>query len=279
MYPKWMRALLLYFDLWGFFTQFNQSQRFDRLIFVLHIILASVTTFVFVQFLSRTFGDKLGTINDHIKYCAILVVYWLSLLELFSKRKAHRRFWISLENIDKQFCCHQNLRFRTYILKISLYFTLFVLMYVNYFNVLFSKGNSDLYYFWFCYTYIGLYLKSQFFCYLLHLEFVINELKIIDREVNDMLDAYGNGHRKTRKVFLRRFHRNRFKWIRKFYETIYDMCDSINGVFGWSNAAIVLFSFLLMVTEFNWFYWKMYNQFQNDAVGEDTGPLWHICKF
>lgn len=263
-----MKALLLYFDLCGFSTQFVQSHKFDRLIFIVHIILVTVTTVMIGKFLIRPVDDKLGTINDSIKFFTILIMYWLSILELYSKRNIHRKFWGRLQEIDKKNCCHKNLHFRAYILKISIYFMLYMSMYLNYLKILFSTDNSDLYYFWFCYTYIGLIRQNRFFYYLFHLEFVLNELKIINREVSEMLSVCKNGKLKHKNVFLRKFHHNRFKWIREFYESIFDMCDVINAIFGWSNAVAILLSFILIITEYNWFYWKIFNKFQYNTMGD-----------
>lgn len=231
MYPKWTRALLMYFNFCGFFTQFDRFHRFDQLIFVLNIILASVTTLIIVKFLCRSIGDQLGTVNDSLKLCALLILYWLSILELFSKRKTQRQFWDCLQRIDKEFCCHQNLRFRAYLLKISIYFSLFVSMFINYFSILFSKDKSEMYYFWFCFFCVAWFRLNQFSYYLFHLEFVLNELKMINREVDKILEVC---KLKNAKVFLKEFNRSRLKWIREFYGTIHEMCDVINAVFGWS---------------------------------------------
>lgn len=115
MYPRCITYLLLYFDLWGFSTHFQTSQltRY-RFIFAFHIIVASISTFWFVQFMRRPNNDQLGTFNDTFKLTGVLSVYWLSILELNFKQQIQRRFWIIVRKIDKEFCSHKNLRFRSY---------------------------------------------------------------------------------------------------------------------------------------------------------------------
>lgn len=101
------------------------------------------------------------------------------------------------------------------------------------------------------------------------MELIKNELKMIDCEANEILCACKNGKMKRAKYFMKKFHRNRLKWVREFYSSIYDMCDILNGVFAWSNVFAILISFQLILTDFNWFYWKMFNNFRVDIFGND----------
>lgn len=258
MYPMWMKILLFYFDLWGFCTRFKSSSKIrrvtERIIFIFHLISVTTATLIILNFLRRPIGDKLGTVNDSMKLGAILLVYWWTILELNLKRKIQQRFWDIFFNIDTNFCCSCRLNFKSYVSKIPIFLTIFLLLYVRYFIRLFTLNKSGLYFFWFCYTFTNLFCKNQFFYYLFFLEFIKNELEMVDFEISEILCACKNGEMKRAKYFVKKFHRNRLKWVRQFYGSIYDLCDVLNSVFGWSNVSAILISFLLILADFNWLF-------------------------
>lgn len=141
MYPKWMTRLLLYFNLWGLSTHFHKSHRNRyHLIFAIHFGAAAISTFVVQQFFQRPNYDQLGTFNDILKTNGVLFVYWISILELNSKQQTQRKFWNIVQKIDNEFRDQQHLQFRVYITKMIIYFTIFVLMFANYFIKLFQSN-------------------------------------------------------------------------------------------------------------------------------------------
>lgn len=269
-----MKALFVYFDLWGFSTQFRQSlnhPKIVRTIFIVHIILAMITTLAVLKFVNRPNNDKLSSINDSIKLTAIVLVYWLSVIELYLKKETQRKFWTIVQNIDEYFCCHRHFHVKIYILKLTVYFILTIIMFLNFLKRLILTKKSQLFYywFWFWYAFVELFRINQLFYYLFFLEFIKNELKMINNETNEMMCAYKNGNLKKTKFFVRKFHQHRLKWFREFYSSIYDLCTIINTVFGWSNLAAIIISFQLILTNFNWFYWKIFNQFHIDVIGNN----------
>lgn len=279
MYPTCMTKLFLYFDLWGFSTQFrSKHQKFYRIIFIVHIVSAMVTTIVTIRFLNRPNNDKLGSVNDTIKMISIVLVYWLSILELHSKQESQRKFWEIVQNIDEHFCCHQHFRINTYILKLMVYVALVLAMYLNYLKRIIVANKRELFHFEFWYTFIGLFRINQLFYYLFFLEFIKNELKMINHEANEMMCDSKNGNLKNANNFLYKFQQHRLKWFRKFYGSIYDLCTIINAVFGWSNLAAIIISFQLILTDFNWFYWKIFNQFHVDVIGKTTLNTITLCS-
>lgn len=269
MHPRWINCLLFYFDLWGFCTQFGKSslhQNFDRVVFILHIILASVCSISVTMYLRTFAADKLGTYNDSLKLCGILVVYWLSIFESYIQRHSQRTFWDIIHEIDKQFCSHRNLYFKTYLCKIILYYIISILMHLNYAYRLIIAKQSELYFFWFCYTIILLFYTNRLFYYLFFLEFIEHELNVINREIGQLLISY-KSYGVTRTSFTKSFHRNRFKWIRKYFVSVHDMFSIINSVFGWSNVANILLPFLIFLADINWFYWRIFNKYRVDLIG------------
>lgn len=110
--------------------------------------------------------------------------------------------------------------------------------------------------------------RKYMFYYLFFLEFIKHQLKMIDYETNVMMDIGRKSNLKagiTSRIFLRK----RLKWIRNYFDATYDLCDATNEIFGWSNAVAICISFSHIVADIFWFYWKILNKYNIDAIGND----------
>lgn len=237
------------------------------IISIIHLFFISFATYVILRFLMRPIGDKLGTVNDSLKLGAILFLYWISIIEFYFKQQIQRKFWRIAQNIDRQFCSRSLLSFKLYILKITIFLLLCIVLFQNYFVRLITLNRRGLYFFWFCYMCVSLYRGNLIFYYLFYLEFINKQLKMICYEIREISCACKNGHLQNDKFFLKNFHRNRFKWFRKFYSSVYDLCDIVNSVFSLLSTLAVIFSFLLLLADFNWLYWKLFNKSSIDKLG------------
>lgn len=263
MYPNWMLNLLFYFDLWGFCTQFKRSSnqpKFDRLIFIFHIIFASIATSFISKYLNRPNNDTLGNINDVLKFTDLLLVYWLSIFELYINRRVQWQFWCIVHYIDRRFCSLQRFDLGHYPLKIKIYFALTVLNNCIYCNRIFSTVQADFLYLCLCYILITWIYQNRLFYYLFYLEWIKQELKRVNWEAHEIVATYESSLLKTRNGFMKIFHRNRFKWLRQYYGSTYDLSDEMNIIFGWSNVITLLVSVHLILADANWFYYKLFNQ-------------------
>lgn len=270
-----MRSLLLYFNLLGFFTRIKRyphQRQMDILILVVHSVVASFATYFIWLYLTRPVKDTLGTFNDILKFAVLLNSYYLSIFELYFNRHIQQHFWTLFTCVDQHFCSHQRFYLRNYLFQMKIYFAAAILSYIIYFNRLFANSRDKFLDFWFVYTYVVLIYQNRSFYYMFFMEVISYELQIIDRELNEMLFYCGrfhSGYKKTKKIFLEKFHRNRFKWIRQYYATIYEMNCTINEVFGWSNVAAILLSFHLILADINWFYWKLLNKYEFSILGNE----------
>lgn len=269
MYPRWMLNLLFYFDLWGFCTQIKRSPnqlKFDRSMLTLHIIFASISTLLISKYLSRPGDDKLGMVNDIMKFTVLLLVYWLSIFELYSKRRIQRQFWCIVHYIDKRFCSLQRFNLGYYPMKIEIYFTLTIFIHSIFFKQLLSSTRIKFLYFWITYILIVWIYQNRAFYYLFYLEWIKNELKIVNHEAHEIVATY------QKKILIKRlriFQRNRFKWLRQYYGSTYDLSDALNIIFGWSNVVTILVSVHLILADLNWFYWKNYNKHNPSIIRKE----------
>lgn len=278
MFLPWMSKLLLYFDLWGLFTQFNRlfkQSKFSRLIFILHIFLVSASSYLICKYLLRPVSDKLGTVNDVLKHIVLLFSYWLSIFELYLKRRTQNRFWHHVQHIDRHFCSHQRFSLANYMFNLKVYFCISAISYIGFLQRIISTIGLEFIYFWFPCVFVVLGFQNRSFYYLFYLEFVKHELKMIDHEISEIVNAYENVKFNARNVLTMKFHRNRFKWTRQYFESVHSLCGILNSVFGWSNVANILLSFHFVLTDINWLYWKILNAYQFSILGK---TLWHISK-
>lgn len=258
MCPKWMSKLLFYFDIFGFCTQFNKiknQSKVYRIIFIIHVLLATASSFIIWAYLKRSTADKLGAINDAFKLCLTPVVYWLSICEHYSKQQMQTKFWNIIQQMHEKSHAHHKPRFRAYVLVISTYSLLYVLMYFNYLFRIFTDYKLAFMLLWSSFTFVGLFRINQFFYYLLCLEFLKTELEMIELNIEGILNECNSS--------------DCFKLIRQFYDSIYDLKEIVNSVFGWSNVAAIVVSFQLVLAEINWFYWRIFNNFSSDGIGND----------
>lgn len=224
IYPRWMLNLLFYFDLWGFCTQFKRSPKqrnFHRLILATHTIVASVATSLIAKYMQRLDGDlSLRAVNDVLKFTVLLLVYWLSIFELYSKRYTQRKFWYIVHYIDKRFCSLQRFDLGKYPSKLQIYFLLSLFVYCIDFKQLFSVEFVS---FWLCYLFVVWIYQNRSFYYLFYLEWIKQELKHVVHEANEIVYIYQTSTFQTKNYAMEQFHRNRFKWLRQYFGSIYDL--------------------------------------------------------
>lgn len=149
----------------------------------------------------------------------------------------------------------------------KIYFAVSGLAYGLFLERLISESGSKYLYFWCSYIIIVLAYQTLSFYYLFYLEFIHHELCSIDFEIRQLLvDCNAKNWIKT-KQFIKRFHCTRLKWIRGYYGLIYNLSETMNSVFGWSNVVTLLLSFEFVLTEINWFYWKLLNKYELRVMG------------
>lgn len=273
MYPTWLRKLLFYFDLWGFCTQFKphpKQQKIDFFILFVHIVLALISTILIFTYLTRPIDDTLGTLNDTLKFTVLLVSYWLSIFELYFNKKILQNYWKLFEFMDHRFSSHQQFLLGNYLFKMKIYFVVSMSANCVYFQRLISNSGIKFLYFWISYVFVVLFYQNRSFYYLFFLEIVSYELNQIDREINQILsdcDNLNNKFIRKKRIFIEEFCHNRFKWIRNYYQSIYDLNGIINKIFGWSNVVTILLSFHLVLADVNWFYWKLLNKYEFSILG------------
>lgn len=269
MFPRWLNKLMWYFDLWGLPTEFHvtsNDHRIIRLATAFQYLLGFVITISLIIYLQRPIDDPLGTLNDVVKHGGIVIVYWLALIELSTKKSIRQKFWQTLHGIDCSYCCHRDFSLRNYIIRFNFCLLFYTISFLIYLQGLVSQTGTDFLYFWFSHFISSILYFNRVFFYLFYLELIIYELCNVECEVKQLVEMYrktenelsvtGGKYRK----FSQDIERKRFVRIREYFRSICIMCNCLNEFLTYSNAAMILFSFQFIVTDVLWMYWKLYNK-------------------
>lgn len=266
MYPRWLNILLYYFDIWGLSTEFRVNQPYRRIIWfasIIHWVLGLIVTILLIVYLQRPVNDPLGTINDVIKHAGTLIVFWSTLIELKTKLSVRRNFWNIFNKIDSLFCSHRCFKLPDYLNKLRFCFSTFAIACLVYLQQIISNTGTQYVYFWFThFTLITLYINRVFY-YLFYLELIKYELRMIENEIKEVVRVYRNKRRRFangKDVLFIKFENKRFKWIREYFQSSYDMCHVFNHALQISNVVAIPLPFLLIITDVIWLYWKLFNK-------------------
>lgn len=225
----------------------------------MHLILVISCILAVVYSPSKMYNDTLGETNDTAKYMMILIVYCTIIIESNARCEIKKKLWIAFRKIDEQYCNHRNFKMQNYSWKFAEYFSAVSISYFLYLRGLLKFAGGAFLYFWFPHVFLMLLYQHRAFYYLFYLDLIENELRTIERELKMTIYAI-NDRRDHRNSLSMKFERGRLKWIREYYELVYEISDCMNSVFGWSNLATISFSCLVLTTDINWLYWKWYNE-------------------
>lgn len=263
MFSIWIVLLLKFFESLGFFTEFSTKNRSNRtystLLLLFHCLIGCLLVFICVNFQSKQFpeldDERVILTNGYIKYFSSSACYWLTVIELYTKRHNLTRFWQILGQIDQCHCQHTRFSIQIYFIKcIEL---LSVITVTHIFRTRYLMIDDPVT-FWFVYTYFFAMKISicRSFYYLLYIEIIKHELRMIENEVREMVKCSENFGSAVKKLSgLHRFQENRFKWIREYYQLIYELTRCMNSTFGVSQLATIIFCFSILVTDLTWSYW------------------------
>lgn len=261
-----MYILVCYFDVCGLSTAFRTSENYKRIVrytSIVHFLLGFIVTILLIKYLQRPINDPLGTLNDIIKHIGSLAVYWSTLIEFNTKHCIQNEFWQKIRKIDTLFSSHRHLSMRTYLWKFRI--CLFTLLFICalYLQEIISKTGTGFVYFWFThFMLITTYLNRVFF-YLFCMELIKFELRAIENETKELVRTNQRGpfaNAMGKCFVIEKFQQRRFKWLRDYFQSVYEMCNHLSKMIGWSNVITILFSFQLIATDGLWIYWKLYNK-------------------
>lgn len=263
MFSKQMECILNFFDACAFNTgasKLFQNRKIKHLIFGIHILCALLLTVFKFHLAVRYYSSLMAieAISESLQYSTALFTFWLIIYDSIHHRGAHKMFWKILQRINAYFCQQRSMDLRSFFLKTMEFFVATILalsirITLNQ-NAALSTDIAYFILFEIC--------QIRVFFYLFCLEMVHFQLKMIESEVKTMQCALNFISTKSTSYLIRisetsifyLFEIQRLKWIREYFSHVYEMMNSLNETFGWSQVAAISFCFHLLLTEVTWIY-------------------------
>lgn len=257
MNPNWIVFILKYYSIFGFYNKscakFHEKCVNSLILFV-HVGLCSwcsltaMTSFVEeIQLM-----EFLDALNFLLYYLTSAATYCLIIVDSYANRNNQRSFWKLFAQIDGKYCHQFN--------KWSYLSGLITL----------SIGNTAMSIIAFAYErttgsdtkimnciFLNVFDHRIFF-YLLHMEAITFQLQ----KINAVLKNISlNKHLDIRRPAINSLTKLQCKWIRTNYRYVHEMTNHMNSMFGWSNLALTLLSFLSSITFLNFIYRQCHRKF------------------
>lgn len=251
----WFWCLLKFLELCGFHqSEWTKCGPIKYAIALLQVVLLCHFTFneVAYIFAISKFMDRLNTLNFALYSCALLIVYWVVIVESFVKRNAQHEFWTTHGKLIG--CTKRNALKRNYLFKFAVHFvvncaTIFV-------SIQDKRTNSDV---------IVTYYMLIFMCNN-RLVYFLLYVKLIEFELQCMVNTLHLYRICTHSKPLQQIWND----INKQYQRIFMLTSRINLVFGWSHLATMLICFYTLLAYVNFFYQE------SDRGIYEHGLLWEF---
>lgn len=258
MFPKYIHYLLFNFNLWGFcaeLPELRMSQTWTRLILIGQLLCSGLVCAFVYQTLTENYSinlDFLTKTNVVLKLCGIFIGAWFIVIESYWKRPSQRKFWQIYHRIGIEFKgVNYKTALGTYFLKFGLFFVISAGVSVQHLVGLITVFDKKSLPLLFSFFFLMVMEEMRIFYYLFYVSLLHHHLSEIEMEMKSLADS--SEHRAISP--------QRLRWVRMYYDLVYEVSNCMNDVFGWSQFSSVLYSFVRLVSDLNWIYWQIHNGF------------------
>lgn len=252
-----MSCILMYFALCGYNPELYKArtlQVITHIIFVCQILLAiffSYKLFEFQYWLEFK-KTKLGMINDVSEYLFALTTQWIVIIDSYIRRSTQRNFWQIFKHIDQKYHQHNSVQLGGYWVKFFEHFIFYVLFLFYILTDGFENSETTV-----SFMLVLVLNRNRVFYFLFYLELVYFELRNVEKEAKQMskvgkIEFFRKFRNQTSNI--KRFELDRMKYLREYYQSIYELSSHINSIFGRSNIVTVLCHLFVFVCDCNWMY-------------------------
>lgn len=260
-------------------------------IFVVHSILATVQLILVLGFYRPLFKprDAFGRINDSMKFSAVSFAYYAICIESFVQRKRHATFWrrsLRLQTDDsfgastpdqqRQYVGQLSRQARKYLLYLGGFHVMYAVLWVILLPVVVQNELSLSFLELYSWLVILSRLRHwQFVQYIGHIE---SELQVVTERIADIarysshvcVEQQRHGRRELNQLETidcplsgdecwQQFVWRRLHWAQRRYGTLHDMAEDVNAAFGVSQLANCLQTFVQLLSDMYWVYWRFYD--------------------
>lgn len=267
MHSHFLIAILQYFDLCGFCTEYNVilskkcTNQYAILIFFIHIINILVICVILYPFLVDPIAkfETIARTNDYTKFAGLVLTYVLSINESICNRRSQRHIWTLFMQNQRETSLRKKLNLLRRLQRRSLiYFFVSFCAAVRFTFKFFVDWKISHAHFWLTFYVLIFMQRTRIFYNFLYYDIILEELESIN--------ALINGVKFSKKIKISKKKRI-VKQIRYSYQTIQLMVDNLNDVFGWSHFITIICYFVLVVCELDYFYWCFVEGIPVSVVG------------
>lgn len=232
MLPNHIVTIIKIFDCFGFFTEYKSHifwKCFRYALSFLFLIYFSSFRYDILIYLPSIKITEF--VNAYLQYFSALFTYHAIFFESFVIRRLQREFW----HKKKKKYCQALIEWHSFLYKILCHISV-LSVYVILLFVIFDLEQLT---FAITVTVLVRVYQMRIAYYLVYMEVVRIHLKITHvyaKEASILLAAASNG------------------FIRHIYQETSDMVFCMNQIFGYSQFVVVLYSFFLLLTDFNLYY-------------------------
>lgn len=251
MFPKWISFVLKYCTLWGFYSppcSSLQSKLFSFPIFCLHFGLCTWCSLNYIKsfFHMQRLIEFLDVLNFLFYYVNCAIAYWFIIYDSYSKRKVQHAFWNIFERINEgssSFSTSKIANCSCLAIFIKLSIADILIFFLSIIGDNLSSSSDKIVHF--IYTCV---IDNRTFYFLLHMKLIAIELQ----KINARFPVFHQN--KQSSEVMRNVIDIPMKKTRSYYQSVYEMCQNANQIFGWSQLTLIILCFQSFVTFLNYTY-------------------------
>lgn len=262
----------------------NRSDRQRDIALLLHsvvqlcCIIVQIVVIIYIHEWIFFAQDTFGRFNDMFKYFGAMVACFTITMESLVKRQQHAQFWTRLYAITVDYA-HQSrslgntqdaripLRRQYYVLFYG-YWAVVLLVELSIFPVIMRDKHS--FNFWAIYLVSLMMSRARHLQYIMYVDTLDMQVANLQTELEKVVE-----YSKLRRLAagdpfndsVLKFICKNVKWSQRYYTMLYEMSLNVNDAFGWSQLANFFHSFVQLLADLYWIYWRFYNQFAYFFVG------------
>lgn len=244
MLPNQIRYILNFADVFGYnsgISKLSRNQRNAQLIYFVHVAMAIFYAY-YLTIYTINYPSELPPIemvNTALQYFSAFFAYLFVVFDSVFYGCQHRSFWQHFGRVNKLHADFYEYSSFCLILKFTIYVAVRFVCLLAF--VIENDNISDLAIFLFLITLLVKICEMRVFYYIFCVDVLHSRLKAIDNELKSI----------ERKNSVR-ISSSEIKRIRTRYNSIFEMSNLLNEVFGLSQVTAISYCFYIVLTEINY---------------------------
>lgn len=253
MFSRWIACILKISIAAGFCPEsIGKYAKIAQFILVAHIFMIVFTSVDSVIFVKNQFENSAVTdleiLNEVSQRLFVLFSQFVVVIESYSRRKGQQNFWELYHHIDQRYAYRRHRSLLIYLLKFFEFFTMFCVVNIYYINVVIVNATD-----YGTLFVISFFCRFRVFYYMFYLQLIACELEIVENEAKQLFEE-NQKSACNHSMKIQKFQQERFLWLRRYYQLIWELNKCVNYVFGWSNFMNILCVLAVFLTHLNWVY-------------------------